>query len=410
MSKFSGDLEQGGIAKEAVRGTFVPPQYNILWEDFSIVDKAIIAQDGSRSGILEDARNSHVVGTAAEGDASGPVRDRFIGLPLLSMFGTVTDALVQTSVYDHTFDMQASNQKQSLAIYKKSPNGGQDHALCMVNKLELSVNEKGLAEFSMNVRGLARASQTLGVVTITVATPGVVTLVGHKLATGDAITLATTGGLPTGLTAGTTYYVVKVDADTFSLATTLANALAATKITTSSSQSGVHTASMATTGRYLAASAENVFRQQDCTFKLAATQSGLGAASAINVRSAKLTLDGGVEDDRTIGSVAAVDVLNTHIMGDLEVELVMNDESYITALLAGTAYAARLDFNNSTVTIGASSNPRLYFDCYRVVLQDAPVKFQKGKITLVTLKLKVLYSEADAYSVRAILRNTVAAY
>jgi len=117
-----------------------------------------------------------------------------------------------------------------------------------------------------------------------------------------------------------------------------------------------------------------------------------------------------VEDDRTIGSVAAVDVVNTQIMGDLEVELVISDETYITALLAGTAYAARLDFNNTSVTIGASSNPRLYFDCYRTILQSAPAKYQKGKLTLVTLKFKVHYSETDSKSIRAILRNTVAAY
>lgn len=410
MAKYSGDLQEGGLAKEATRGTFVPSQYGIKWEEFSVVDKAIIAQDESRSGILEDARNSHVVGTFAEGDIGGPVRDLIIGLPILSMFGTVADALVQTGVYDHTFDMQAGNQKQSLSLSKKNSNAGgsQDHALCMVSKLELTVEEKGIAMFNASVRALARASQTIGTFTVTIAAPGVFTLTGHKLQTGDAITLSTTGALPTGLTAATVYYVVKVDADTFNLATTLANALAATKITTSGSQSGVHTATLST--RYIAYTSENVFRQQDCTFKLAGSQSGLGAASAINVRSAKLSLDGGVEDDRTIGAVAPVDIVNTTLKSELEVELVVTDETYPVALLAGTAYAARLDFNNTTVTIGASSNPRLYFDCYRVILQDVPVKFQKGKLTLVTLKFKILYSEADAKSVRAILRNTVAAY
>ncbi len=409
MSKYSGDLQEGGLAKEATRGTFVPSQFGIKWEEFSVIDKTLIAQDESRSGILEDARNSHVVGTFAEGDIGGDVRDQIIGLPILSMFGTVADALVQTGVYDHTFDMLAGNQKQSLSVCKKNPNGSQDHALCMVSKLEVSVEEKGLAKFSASVRGLARASLTIGTFTVTLATPGVFTLTGHKLQTGDAIILSTTGALPTGLTAGTVYYVVKIDANTFNLSDTQAHALAGTnKIATSVSQSGTHTATMSS--RYIAYTSENVFRQQDCTFKLAATQAGLGAASAINVRNAKLTLDGGVEDDRTIGNVAAVDVVNTTLKGDLEIELVVTDESYITALLAGTAYAARLDFNNTSITIGASSNPRVYFDCYRVILQDVPVKFQKGKLTLVTLKFKVLYSETDSKSVRAILRNTVAAY
>jgi microcystin-dependent protein len=83
---------------------------------------------------------------------------------------------------------------------------------------------------------------TLGTVTITIAAPGVVSLTSHGMATGDAIYLTTTGALPTGLSVNTKYWVIKNDADSFWLATSLANALAATKITTSGSQSGTHTA------------------------------------------------------------------------------------------------------------------------------------------------------------------------
>ena len=78
-------------------------------------------------------------------------------------------------------------------------------------------------------------------VTITIASPGVVSWTAHGLNTGDRLQLTTTGALPTGLSASTTYWVVKVDANSFSLATTLANAAAGTKINTSGSQSGTHT-------------------------------------------------------------------------------------------------------------------------------------------------------------------------
>lgn len=78
-------------------------------------------------------------------------------------------------------------------------------------------------------------------VTITIATPGVVTYAGHGLLTGDIIQLTTTGALPTGLSASTTYWVIKIDADSFWLATSQANAAANTKIATSGSQSGTHT-------------------------------------------------------------------------------------------------------------------------------------------------------------------------
>jgi len=84
---------------------------------------------------------------------------------------------------------------------------------------------------------------SLGNVTMTIAAPGVVTSTAHGLLTGDAIYFTTTGALPTGLTANTIYYVSTVTTDTFTVATTRANAYAGTKITTSGSQSGVHSLS-----------------------------------------------------------------------------------------------------------------------------------------------------------------------
>lgn len=90
--------------------------------------------------------------------------------------------------------------------------------------------------------------ETIGTFTITLASPGVATLSGHGLATGDSVYLTTTGALPTGLAANTRYWVTVVDANTFKLATSLANALASTNINTSVSQSGTHTARLAPAG------------------------------------------------------------------------------------------------------------------------------------------------------------------
>jgi len=76
--------------------------------------------------------------------------------------------------------------------------------------------------------------------TITIAAPGVVTYVGTTLTNGMALILSTTGALPTGLTSGTVYYVGGVSGSTFKLATTFANALAGTFITTTGTQTGTH--------------------------------------------------------------------------------------------------------------------------------------------------------------------------
>lgn len=79
-------------------------------------------------------------------------------------------------------------------------------------------------------------------VTMTIAAPGVITWTGHGLTTGQQVQLTTTGALPTGLTASTTYFWTTVDANSGKLSTTLVNCAAGTFITTSGSQSGVHTA------------------------------------------------------------------------------------------------------------------------------------------------------------------------
>jgi microcystin-dependent protein len=87
----------------------------------------------------------------------------------------------------------------------------------------------------------AAICESIGTATMTIAAPGVVTMAAHGLVTGDQIYFTTTGALPTGVTANTLYYVVFVSSSTFNLATSRANAIAGTKITTTGSQSGVHT-------------------------------------------------------------------------------------------------------------------------------------------------------------------------
>jgi len=78
----------------------------------------------------------------------------------------------------------------------------------------------------------------LVVSSITIAAPGVVTVPGTYFpANGDAVSFTTTGALPTGITAGTTYYVVGAAGLTFNISATKGGGA----ITTTGSQSGTHT-------------------------------------------------------------------------------------------------------------------------------------------------------------------------
>jgi hypothetical protein len=93
----------------------------------------------------------------------------------------------------------------------------------------------------------------VGTFTVTIATPGVFTKTGHGYAVNDPIVLSTTDTLPTGLTAGTVYYVLTVPtADTFTVSETVGGAA----VNTSVSQSGTHSV----TGLYSAVSSDAMWR------------------------------------------------------------------------------------------------------------------------------------------------------
>lgn len=78
-------------------------------------------------------------------------------------------------------------------------------------------------------------------VTISQASPGVVTWNGHGLLAGQPVIFTTAGTLPTGLVAGTIYYVIAagLTANTFSVAATPGGA----GIATTAAGTGTHTAS-----------------------------------------------------------------------------------------------------------------------------------------------------------------------
>ena len=74
--------------------------------------------------------------------------------------------------------------------------------------------------------------------TVTVASPAIFSATAHNLVEGDIIIFETTGALPTGITAGTPYYVIAagIAADTFRISATEEGSA----INTSSAGSGTH--------------------------------------------------------------------------------------------------------------------------------------------------------------------------
>src|SRR3989339_139324 len=89
------------------------------------------------------------------------------------------------------------------------------------------------------VDAFGSVAASVGVCTVSIATPAVISRVAHGLAIGDAFNVTNTGALPTGMTAGTLYYVISAGfgVDSFRFSATLGGAA----INTSGTQSGTHT-------------------------------------------------------------------------------------------------------------------------------------------------------------------------
>jgi len=85
---------------------------------------------------------------------------------------------------------------------------------------------------------------SIGNATISIATPAVITIANHNLSNGQKIYFTTTGALPTGITATTTYWVTIINTSTFNISTTYANYITNIFVATSGTQSGTHVVSL----------------------------------------------------------------------------------------------------------------------------------------------------------------------
>lgn len=124
----------------------------------------------------------------------------------------------------------------------------------------VTLQDHGLSAGSAITLPISTTLQS-SVATMTVASPCVVTWFQgtHGLAGGETVVFTTTGALPTGLTAGTTYYVLAagITTTTFRVSATAGGAA----INTSGTQSGIHTAtigSVTVSGTYTVASVTDV--------------------------------------------------------------------------------------------------------------------------------------------------------
>jgi hypothetical protein len=126
-----------------------------------------------------------------------------------------------------------------------------------------------------------KTATVAGTCTISNASPAVITIT-NTCAAGDQVVFSTTGGLPTGLTVGTIYYVIAagLSSSSFEVSTTLGGSA----VNTSSGGSGTQTATIEHT---LATDTNNG------TFVLELETSNMVLGDLLEIRVYSITLSGG---------------------------------------------------------------------------------------------------------------------
>lgn len=161
---------------------------------------------------------------------------------------------------------------------------------------------------------------------------------------------------------------------------------------------------------YTEADEQKLFLPQHGEFKTAVDLAGLGAAGAIEIRSFAMTIAKNLEDDQVIGSLDPSDILNKQISVEGTVELLYGDATFVTDLLADTKRAMRITLENTDITIGAVTNPKLEFDLANVKFSEVTKPFTNNDLIVQTISFKAHYDISDAEMIKATLINETVSY
>lgn len=145
--------------------------------------------------------------------------------------------------------------------------------------------------------------------------------------------------------------------------------------------------------------------------KLATDLTGLGAASALPIKSFDITISKNLEMDYVVGSVEPADIYNTLFTIEGNIEAILDDNAtYKDVSFSDTPKALRLTVEDTNTTIGTSENPKLNIDLARVKLIDWVPNLANNEIVKQTIKFKGFYSMSDAEAIEVELTNTTSAY
>lgn len=137
---------------------------------------------------------------------------------------------------------------------------------------------------------------------------------------------------------------------------------------------------------------ENKFLGRHATVKVATTTAGLAAATALTVKSLKLSVAKNVKLNNALGTVWPDDIINgkMEITGQLEIDL--TDQTFRQYMLDANYLAMRIVLTNSDVAIpGGSTNPAFTLDLYRVHFEEWEALRPNDEVVMQKVTFRALY-------------------
>jgi hypothetical protein len=148
---------------------------------------------------------------------------------------------------------------------------------------------------------------------------------------------------------------------------------------------------------------------QMVTFKHAANQAALDAASAVVIRSFSIQLAANAIVEEGLGSVGPVDVLNQTVRISGTITKTYTDETFKTYQDDNTFRALRFDING-TETIGTNAHPELKIDLHQVYFSEWKKDMNQNGILTESMNFTAMLSYADAKMATIVLSNLITAY
>jgi hypothetical protein len=158
MSKFIGRQLGIGIGKEASRGVGVAPSYWLHATAFSHNDKVTKAREEGYNGGIWMGDQAFVAQKWAEGDIEVELTDKSFPLILLSAFGALSSAVVETTAYKHSITLTNSSQHQTLSLHTTNPIGDLIFELAMLDKLSIKITPNEIVKYTASFK--SKSSQT----------------------------------------------------------------------------------------------------------------------------------------------------------------------------------------------------------------------------------------------------------